>query len=77
MRVGFFYDQTYYKIKAEKINEVGFTTGADFSIYGNTRVSIGLEYSMRGVVSLQQDKIFRVSVGLNAAEMWFVRPEED
>jgi hypothetical protein len=77
LRFGFFFDQTYYKIKGEKINEIGFTTGTDFSIYGDTRLSIGLEYGVRGVVSLQQDKIFRVSVGLNAAELWFVRPEED
>jgi hypothetical protein len=77
LRVGFFYDQTYYKIKGEKINEIGFTTGTDFSIYGDTRLSIGLEYGVRGVVNLQQDKIFRISVGLNAAELWFVRSEEE
>jgi hypothetical protein len=32
---------------------------------------------MRGVTNLQYDKIFKLSVGLNAAELWFVRPEEE
>lgn len=76
-RIGFFYDQSYYKIKGEKINELGFTTGVDFSIYGDTRLCVGFQYSTRGVTNLQYDKIFRLSVGLNAAELWFVRPEEE
>lgn len=76
-RIGFFYDQSYYKIKDEKIDELGFTTGVDFSVYGDTRLCVGLQYSMRGVINLQYDKIFKLSVGLNAAELWFVRPEEE
>jgi hypothetical protein len=76
-RLGFFYNQSYYQIKNEKINEIGFTAGTDFSIYGDTRLSVGLEYTTRGVTSLQQDKIFRISLGLDMAELWFVRSEED
>ncbi len=76
-RAGFYYDQTYYSINGEAINETGFTLGSDFSIFGETRLSIGLEYALRGTKNLQRDNIYKVSIGLEGAELWFMRPEED
>lgn len=76
-RAGFYYDQTYYNIKGEPINETGFTLGSDFPVFGETRLSIGLEYVLRGTKNLQKDNIFKISFGLEGAELWFVRPEED
>jgi hypothetical protein len=76
-RVGFFYNQSYYKIQGNAINEFGFSTGFDFPIYGETRLSIGLEYTLRDLPNLENDKIFKVSLGLNVSELWFVRSEED
>lgn len=77
LRLGFYYNRTYYQIKNERINEIGFTAGTDFPIFGETRFAVAFDYSTRGTTSLQKDNIFRVSFGINGAELWFLRPEEE
>lgn len=77
LRLGFYQNQTYYLIQNQKINEVGFTAGIDFPIFGETRLAVAFDYSTRGTSSIQKDNIYRVSFGINGAELWFVRPEEE
>lgn len=77
LRIGFYYNQTYYQIKNEKINEIGITAGTDFPIFGETRFAVAFDYSTRGTTSLQKDNIYRVSFGINGAELWFLRHEEE
>ena len=78
-RLGFFYDASYYKIKGEPINEVGFTGGVGIPILSDTRLNIAAEYSFRGTTNrqLQKDKILRISFTISGGELWFVRPDEE
>ncbi|MDP2208073.1 MAG: hypothetical protein Q8K98_04765 [Bacteroidota bacterium] len=77
LRLGFYQNQTYYLVQNQKINELGFTAGIDFPIFGETRIAVAFDYSTRGTTSLQKDNIYRVSFGINGAELWFLRPEEE
>lgn len=77
LRLGFYQNQTYYLVQNQKINELGFTAGVDFPIFGETRIAVAFDYSTRGTTSLQKDNIYRVSFGINGAELWFLRPEEE
>ncbi|MDI6804680.1 MAG: hypothetical protein QME58_12695 [Bacteroidota bacterium] len=77
LRFGFFQNQTYYLVQNQKINELGFTAGIDFPIFGETRLAVAFDYSTRGTTSLQKDNIYRISFGINGAELWFLRPVEE
>ncbi len=77
LRIGLYQNQTYYLVKNQKINELGFTAGVDFPIFGESRLVVAFDFSTRGTTKLQKDNIFQVSFGINGAELWFVRPEEE
>ena len=78
-RLGFFYNSSYYKIKNEPLNEIGFTGGLGAPIFGDTRLDINAGFSLRGTTNLglQKDKIFRLSFTLSGGEVWFERPEQE
>jgi len=78
-RAGFFYHASYYRIRSQAINEIGFTAGCGLPVISDTRLNIGIEYSFRGttVSQLQKDKILRISFTLNGGEQWFYRPPEE
>ena len=76
---GSFYQSSYYRIKNEPINEIGLTGGLELPIFGDTRLNIAGELSVRGTTKygLQKDRILRISFTLSSSELWFVRPEEE
>lgn len=78
-RLGFFYDASYYNIRNEPINEMGFTAGFGLPVFAETRLNIGASYSFRGTTDkqLQKDRILRVSFGVNINELWFIHPKEE
>ncbi|MBI3364824.1 MAG: hypothetical protein HY033_07950 [Ignavibacteriae bacterium] len=78
-RAGFFYNATYYQVKGQSINELGFTGGFGIPIFSDTRLGIAAEYSFRGTTEqqLQKDRILRISFTLSVGELWFVKPQEE
>ncbi|MBX2991838.1 MAG: hypothetical protein KF749_11820 [Bacteroidetes bacterium] len=87
-RLGFSYNQTYFQIYGEPINEWAFTGGFTMPVAGETRMNVGIEYAQRGSKStvvqpnlistnLVKDNIIRVSFSLTIVEPWFVRYEEE
>jgi hypothetical protein len=78
-RLGFSYNQTYYKVFGEPINEVAFTGGFTMPVTGETRLNVGIEYATRGLKerNLVKDNIIRVAFSLSIVEPWFVRYEEE
>ncbi len=86
-RLGVSYHQTYFEIFGQPINEIAFTTGFTMPVAGETRLSVGIEYALRGEkkavqgnngnVNLLKDSIIRVALSLSIAELWFVRYEEE
>lgn len=76
-RAGGFYNQSYINVNSGDINEYGFTAGTDFPIFGDTRLALGFEYSIRGEEKNQKDNIYKLTIGIIGTELWFVRPEEE
>lgn len=76
-RAGVFYNQSYLNVNSVDINELGFTAGTDFPIFGETRLALGFEYGIRGDYKLQKEKTYRLRFGIIGTELWFVRPEEE
>jgi hypothetical protein len=85
LRLGGYYNATYYLVNGVGINEYGITGGMTLPLFSNsllgeeTRLSVALSYSIRGNASNGQiqDKIWRCTVAINIAQLWFVRHEED
>jgi hypothetical protein len=79
LRLGFFYNASYYTLNNTGINEWGVTGGLGLPLSGETRMNLALEYGSRGTTGngLIRDKILRMSLSLNIAETWFVRYEEE
>ncbi|MDH3253043.1 MAG: hypothetical protein OEM41_09650 [Ignavibacteria bacterium] len=80
LRLGFYYEETYYIANGTGINAWGVTGGMAIPLSGETRLNIALEYGGRGTArnNLIKDNIFRLSLSLNLSEEWFVQynPEE-
>jgi len=78
-RAGVYYHATYYRVKGESINELGFTGGFGIPLFSDTRLNISAEYGFRGTtdLQLQKDKILRISFTLSVGELWFVKPPEE
>ncbi|MBI5022467.1 MAG: hypothetical protein HZB59_13615 [Ignavibacteriales bacterium] len=78
-RAGIFYNSSYYKLKNEPLNELGFTIGFGAPLFTDTRLNVNLGYSFRGTTDnqLQKDNIFRLSVSLSGGEVWFERPPQE
>lgn len=78
-RLGAFYSSRNLRVANKGINEFGFTGGVGLPLFQDTRLNLGIEYSIRGTVSnnLQKDNILRISFTLNGGELWFVRPQDE
>ncbi len=78
-RFGMYYDESYYLIKDQPINELGITCGFGLPILGDTRLGIAAEYGFRGTTNLglQKDRILRISFTFSVSELWFIRPDEE
>jgi hypothetical protein len=78
-RFGFFYNETYYHINGQGINEIGVAGGFGLPILRESSLNIGLQYSLRGTTDqmLQRDRVFRILFTLSGGEPWFIHVEEE
>jgi hypothetical protein len=78
-RTGFAYNSTYYKINGVGINEYTFSAGFGLPLGLESQLNIGFHVGMRGSTDshLQKDTIVRISVGVSASEIWFLRFDEE
>jgi len=78
-RAGIYYNSSYYKVKGHSINELGVTAGIGVGIFGETRLDMGIDFSMRGTKDdlLQKDNIIRLTFSIAGGEPWFVRPVQE
>jgi len=72
-RFGIFYNRTYFKIDEKQINELFLTVGFGFPVSFDTRLNLAIEYGIRGELEIVQDRILRISIGVNTGEIWFVK----
>jgi hypothetical protein len=79
VRAGGFYENTYYAPGGTGIDAWGVTAGLSMPIGADTWLNLSAEYGTRGTTDngLVRDKIFRLGMGLNFSELWFVRYEEE
>jgi hypothetical protein len=79
LRLGAYYNQTYYEPNGQPIDERGVTAGFGFPFSGDSRLDLAFEYAERGTTEngLVKDKIFRLSAGLSIGALWFVQYPED
>ncbi|MCX8057706.1 MAG: hypothetical protein N3F03_08880 [Ignavibacteria bacterium] len=77
-RMGVFYKNLGVAVNNEKINEYGLKAGVSLPIDKLNLIDLGFQYSIRGKVdsNLVKESIFNFWVGINFAELWFVRSEE-
>ncbi len=78
-RFGLFYDASYYRVMGKSIDEFGGTIGFGIPVFGETRLNVAGEYSIRGTtdLGLQKDNIFRLILNFSVAERWFIPVEEE
>lgn len=77
-RLGFFTKNIGIEINKQKINEYGFKAGFSLPIDQLNLLDFGLQYSIRGNRDniFVKEKILNIWIGINFAEIWFVRNEE-
>jgi hypothetical protein len=78
LRFGLFLRNSEFKIRGEKINEFGINFGFSFPFDQINLIDFALEYSIRGKSEnhLQKDNMFKLWVGINFAEFWFMKSED-
>lgn len=72
-RFGIFYNRTYFKVGEKQINELFLTIGSGFPVSFDTRLNLAIEYGVRGNITVVEDRILRISIGVNTGEIWFVK----
>lgn len=77
-RFGLYYNNLGVVVNNLKINEYGFKLGASLPIDQLNLFDIGVQYSIRGKKGNKfvKESILNVWVGINFAEIWFVRSED-
>ena len=76
-RVGTYYNNSYMTVDGVKVNTFGVTLGADIPLKSNknSKMTVGLDYSWRGVHQARQikEQIIKVNIGftLFGTDMWF------
>lgn len=81
LRLGGYYDQTYYNVGGKGIDDYGFTLGAGIPLTTTTNLTVGtllevaLDLGRRGVTDsgLTQELYARLNIELAVSELWFVR----
>jgi len=78
-RAGFAYYSTYYQINGIGINEYIISGGIGLPMGSESQLNIGLQLGLRGSTDnhLQKDTIIRLSIGISAREIWFLKFEEE
>jgi hypothetical protein len=76
-RLGGYAHQTYVKVNGTSINEYFATAGIGLPLGNEARLNIGLEYGVRGTTSLSlvKNNILRLTLSINAGDIWFIQPE--
>jgi len=75
-RGGAYYNNEYYKVAGNEIHNFGITLGATLPIYQwRNGLTVALDLGQRGTLqnSLVRERYFRISVGVNLADIWFRR----
>lgn len=77
-RLGFFSKNLGILVNDEKINEYGLKFGISLPIDQLNLIDVGMQYSLRGKLenNLVKESLFNFWIGINFAEIWFVRNEE-
>ncbi|MBM4174784.1 MAG: hypothetical protein FJ213_01220 [Ignavibacteria bacterium] len=77
-RFGLFLRNSEFIVKNEKISEFGVIFGFSFPFDQINLLDFAFEYSIRGksVNYLQKDNMFKFWIGINFAELWFIRDED-
>ncbi len=76
-RAGFRFGQSYLKPNGNNIDEFGISFGVGLPIRRSlSGLNIGVEYSQRGTTddNLIKENFFRITLGVNVYERWFIRP---
>lgn len=78
LRFGTFLKKLPIRLNNEKIYEYGFRTGLSFPIDQLNLIDFAMQYSIRGTTknSLIKESILSLWLGINFAEIWFVKNEE-
>lgn len=76
-RAGFRYGQTYLNPFDEPLDEFGISFGLVMPVRrtptGQGMLNISMEYGQRGTPDLIQENFFRINLGVNVNENWFIR----
>jgi len=75
-RAGFRYGQTYLNLNDQAINEFGISFGIGIPIRRtNNGLNLGFEFGQRGNTEndLIKENLYRINIGVNIYERWFVR----
>ncbi len=73
---GFRYEQSYLTHNNEPVNEFGISFGMFIPVRrAFSGIKLGFEYSQRGSVdqNLMQEDFYRLNIGINIYERWFIR----
>lgn len=78
-RLGFTSQALYVRLRDKEENEIAFTGGFGFPIGNYTRADLAVEYGWRGEESnlAGKDTFLRISFGISASELWFIRRGDD
>ena len=76
-RGGLSYENLPYHLNNTDINQYSISAGMSYPVGPQNYIDIGLAFCMRGTTdnSLFQDRMVKLSIGMNFGELWFV-PEE-
>jgi hypothetical protein len=78
-RLGVTRQSGYVAVQDQEVSEFFLTAGMGFQLGGFTRTDIAFEYGWRGQASnaMGKDTMMRLSIGVSASELWFVRRGDD
>jgi hypothetical protein len=88
-QAGLVYNQSYYRIQGEPINELSVSAGISIPIVYDTKLTIASEYLIRGTtkqivgsgssipIQFVKDNIFRLNFELGLGELWFIQSSNE
>jgi hypothetical protein len=77
IRGGLSYENLPYHLNNTDINQYSISAGISYPVGPQNYIDVGLAFCVRGTTdnSLIQDRLVKLSIGMNFGELWFV-PEE-
>ncbi|MCR5018811.1 MAG: hypothetical protein K6A64_08450 [Bacteroidales bacterium] len=76
-RAGIYYDQSYFMVNNQPVNDIGITVGATFPVFRwYNGLTVGLQAGQRGVAGsgMVRERYFGFSLGANIFDIWFQKP---